>query len=126
MKIVVDGNDGTGKSTLAELLKRKGYEVQDRGVPTKMTDDPATMPEHDEIYLILDVSIDLCRDRLERAGRNLDEQYHTIEDLGHYRKKFLEVAELLPRCAIIDANGTPEEVLRLAIQAIDEIKKNDR
>lgn len=39
MIIVIDGNDGTGKSTLVEKLRKDGYNVQDRGIPTKLTDN---------------------------------------------------------------------------------------
>ena len=51
MKIVLDGNDGTGKSTLARKLQELGFtDVKDRGIPTKMTDDPKLRPgpEHED------------------------------------------------------------------------------
>jgi thymidylate kinase len=124
MRIVVDGNDGTGKSTLVKFLKENGYNVQDRGAPTKMTDDPTVQPDANDVYLILDAPVELCRERLQKAGKNLNEKYHTVEDLTYYRNRFLEVAKTLPRCTMIDASGTPEEVVELAIHALNPIKIN--
>jgi thymidylate kinase len=118
MRIVIDGNDGLGKSTLVGWLEGSGYDVADRGVPTKMTDSGSVRPADDECYIILDGPVELSRERLAKAGRDLDERYHTIEDLTHYRKRFLEVAKVLPRCRVISAEGSPERVFlrcRLAL-----------
>ncbi len=120
MRVVVDGNDGTGKSTLAEALRRLGYEVADRGIPTKMTDDPAVCPRDDEFYLILDLPVEESRQRLARAGKNLEERYHTVADLTHYRARFREVARSLPRAAVLDSTGTPGELLERALRALAE------
>jgi ATP phosphoribosyltransferase len=109
--IIVDGNDGTGKTTLVASLAAMGYEVRDRGLPTKATVDgmPDTIPE-DEVYIILDVPEELSRARLEKSGKDLNEYWHTPEALTLYRAKFREVAEALG-VPLIDATGTPEEVL---------------
>jgi thymidylate kinase len=123
MRIVVDGNDGTGKSTLAEALRQRGYPVSDRGVPTRMTDDPTVTPVEGEVYLILDAPVEVCRARLARSGKDLTERYHTVPDLEHYRARFLEVAQRLEgsRSAVIDAGGSPEQVLELALRVIDRL-----
>jgi thymidylate kinase len=122
--IVVDGNDGTGKSTLAVSLRKLGYLVKDRGIPSLMTDGERARFPKNEIYIILDAPIATCRLRLKTAGKDLNKKYHTVRDLTHYRSRFLEVAKMLPRCVMIDASGTLEEVIKLAIHAIDQIRNN--
>ena len=119
MKIVVDGNDGTGKSTLVTLLQELGYEVQDRGIPTKMSDDESIKPLENEFYIILDVPIEVSRERLKKAGRNLDEKYHTVEDLIFYRDKFWQIYRRLPNSVLIDATGSPEDVLQKCLLVIN-------
>jgi len=121
-RIVVDGNDGLGKSTLVKALRALDYNVTDRGIPTKMTDDLDIMPRDDEFYLILDGPIELSRARLAKAGKDLGEKYHTLEDLTHYRTQFQIVAQRLThRCVVLDASGTPQELLALAISAIQHL-----
>lgn len=116
--IVVDGNDGAGKSTLVAALRARGLEVNDRGAPTKRTDDPTFPPQDGERYLILDVPVEVSRARLAAAGKDLTEQYHTVADLTHYRARFLAVAAELPCCALVDARGTPAETLARALEAL--------
>jgi thymidylate kinase len=118
MRIVVDGNDGTGKSTLVRRLAALGYDVADRGIPTKMTDDDAIRPREDEFYLILDAPVIICRERLRKAGKDLAERYHRIEDLMHYRRRFRAVAARLPRSALIDAIGNEADVLARCMAAL--------
>ena len=90
--VVVEGNDGTGKSTLVAALAARGFVVRDRGLPTKMTDDPALRPTAEqrasELYLILDVPVAVSRERLAKAGKDLEERYHTVEDLSRYRRRY--------------------------------------
>jgi len=119
MIIVVDGNDGTGKSTLVKKLLKKGYKVRDRGLPTKLTDNHNLKPVKNEFYVILDAPVEVCTSRLKKAGRNLGEKYHTNEDLKYYRKRFLEVAKQLKgHSIIVDASKNPSEVLRSTIEII--------
>lgn len=121
MIIVVDGNDGTGKSTLVERLRKDGYDVQDRGIPTKLTDDSSLKPNPDEFYIILDAPIEVCRERLKKAGRDLNEKYHTIEDLTYYRQRFLDVAEQIKDyCVLIDSARSINEVYRDSVKSIEE------
>jgi thymidylate kinase len=125
MIIVVDGNDGTGKSTLVEMLKKDGYNVQDRGIPTKLTDDPNLKTNPNEFYIILDAPIKVCRERLKRAGRDLNEQYHTVEDLNYYRQRFLKVArQIKDFCVIINASGSIKEVYQDSVKIIELKFKN--
>lgn len=126
MRIILDGNDGTGKSTVFEKLRKLGLDVKDRGIPTKMTDDPALRPgdaEKGELYILLDVPVEVSRERLRAAGKDLTEKYHTVEDLTFYRKRYQEVAEVLG-VDLIDSSGTPEETLTQVLQRVwpaDEI-----
>lgn len=124
MRIVVDGNDGTGKTTLVAWLQKEGFDVSDRGIPTKMTDDHSVQPSDEEIYLILDAAVEISRRRLLDAGKDLSERYHTVPDLTFYRKQFLEVAQLLSHCEIIDATGTPHQTYALAKAAIDKLSRS--
>jgi thymidylate kinase len=118
MQIVVDGNDGTGKSTIVEWLRMLGYNVTDRGVPTRMTDDPNVRPKQGEMYIILDAPVDVSRARLAAAGKDLTEKYHTTEDLTYYRERFREVATHLLNCVVIDTTGSIDETRTLITQAL--------
>jgi thymidylate kinase len=114
MRIVLDGNDGTGKSTLSAKLKEMGFKhVADRGIPTKMTDDLALRPgpEHEgEVYVVLDAPVPVCRARLAAAGKDMNEKYHTVQDLTFYRDQYMRVAGTLG-VFLIDSSGTPETTL---------------
>ncbi|MBI5153491.1 MAG: hypothetical protein HZA36_03480 [Parcubacteria group bacterium] len=125
MKVIVDGNDGTGKTTLVCALKKKGYHAYDRGIPTTLTmldDIPFEIPT-DEIYIILDVPVEVSQERLLRAGKSLNQPFHTIRDLTYYRRRFQEVAEQLPRCHIIDVSKDDARgVLRSVLCILEHYK----
>lgn len=116
--IVVDGNDGTGKSTLVAALVTLGYEVADRGLPTRATDDglPAELPPG-EAYVILDAPEEVCRARLAAAGKDLAEKWHTPEALAHYRTRFREVAAELG-VPLVDSSGSREQSLASALAGL--------
>jgi ATP phosphoribosyltransferase len=117
--IVIDGNDGLGKSTLVERLKAFGYRVADRGMPTKATDDGIPDVRNDgETYVILDAPIEVSRARLEKAGKDMNEHWHTVKSLTHYRQRFQEVAKQLG-VPLIDASGSPEDVLLAVLRHLD-------
>ena len=117
-KIVVEGNDGTGKSTLVRQLRALGHEVQDRGVPTRMTDDPELRPRDDVLYVVLDVPVEVSQQRLLRAGKSLKEPYHNVQDLTHYRARYLELLPALPHHVLLDASGPPLQVLRRCLKLL--------
>ncbi len=114
--IEVDGNDGTGKSTLVRLMAEYGVESRDRGVMTRASDDTSIGPEEGTLYIVLDVPVETCRERLAAAGKDLDEQYHRVEDLTHYRQVFLD---LVPRfgATLIRAEH-PRRSLQAALAAV--------
>ena len=118
-RIEIDGNDGTGKSTLVKRLKAEGYDVYDRGIATQMTDDDKLICKDDAIHIILDVPPNISQERLLEAGKDLRERFHTLPDLVFYRKRFKAVASRLPKCEIIDASGTQEETYQAAKAWID-------
>lgn len=113
-RVEIDGNDGTGKSTVIARLKALGYEANDRGLATRLTDDLTLLAEArmDTLYIVLDCPVEECRRRLALAGRDLKEKYHTVADLTHYRAVFLTVAKKLPHCHVIDAARPTEEVVQ--------------
>jgi len=129
--IVVDGNDGTGKSTLVASLRALGYEVADRGLPTKLTDAVGPNLERametddratGELYVILDAPVEVSRARLAAANRDLDEKYHTVADLTYYRDRFRLVAERLG-VTLVNAEGTPQSVLE---NVLSELRASPR
>ena len=56
--IQVDGNDGTGKSTLVRLLAAYGIEAADRGEMTKASDDPSVKPRDDVVFYFFCIFLD--------------------------------------------------------------------
>lgn len=123
MKIIVDGNDGTGKSTLVEILGSQYDNVFDRGVPTRMTDDDSVVPDPEDFYIILDAPVAISHARLQACGKPMDEYYHTIEGLTHYRNKYLEIVKKLGKqCTLIDANQSIQDVVKTAIIAIETVE----
>lgn len=126
MKIVVDGNDGTGKTTLVKSLREIGYNVDDRGIPTEMTDDDDIKGDANHFYIILDCDVEISQARLKLAGKELSEKYHTKEDLRYYRQRFREVAsKLVPNCVVVPADKSPEEVLDFVLYILDNLNYKD-
>ena len=94
-RIVVDGNDGTGKSTLVNSLRQLGFRnVFDRGEMTKATDDPTIGPVEGTIYILMVCPWGVSFTRLIEAGRDMSDPYHEPKALAKYDRSFRELAPL--------------------------------
>lgn len=114
--IEIDGNDGTGKTTVVNILREQGFEVLDRGALTPLTDVmESELRQHatPNFTVLLDCSVKQSRLRLEMAGKDLEEKYHTLEDLRYYRHKFLSLAAYYGFPVIDTENKTVDEVVTL-------------
>ena len=120
-RIVIDGNDGTGKSFRIEYLKKIFPDIifNDRGIFSEYTlndnifnsIDSTTsiqLKKYEEtkffelierdnttLYIICDCSIEKCQERILNRGDSLDEEYHTKEDLNKYKERFLYLYNLV-------------------------------
>lgn len=96
--VIIDGNDGTGKTFLKEQLEKffPTIKIQDRGIFTKATDLDITISNFSELipidkstlYIIVDDSVENCQKRILSRGDSIEEKYHTIEDLTFYGERF--------------------------------------
>lgn len=109
--IVIDGNDGTGKTTVANELAKHGIKARDRGLATKMTDDPGLADNGDTVF-VLHAPVPVCRQRLARRGADLDERYHTENDLKLYGRLFLELRHRIGNIHFVDADRAVDEIVR--------------
>ena len=127
-KIVIDGNDGTGKTTRIEQLRKlfPNVEIQDRGIFSKATLDEelfgpqkrsfwfAVTPQdkfynrikhdHETLFIILDAEPETCQKRIAERGDSLDVEFHNIRDLEKYRSRFnllLNICKDLPNVMLI-------------------------
>jgi len=115
MIIVVAGNEGAGKTTLAKKLRKAQFQVKElEAVEIRPKSD-------DELFLILDVPIEVAQQRLKAAGKNLNTPPYTAEDLGRYRDHYLEAAKHLPHCLVIDATNAQADTLAIALNAISDL-----
>jgi hypothetical protein len=116
MKVFIDGNDGTGKTTLVNSLKDLGIPAFDRGWVSKKTLDPSIEPYEDSITIILDAPVEISRKQLANRGANLEEEYHTVESLTEFRPKYLTIAEQYSLQVI--QHGKKEDTLLSALNII--------
>lgn len=119
-RIIVDGMDGAGKSTLVQGLLNRGYDAQDRGHATHMVDDDALQAEQGVLYIILLADPRLCRQRLRDAGKDLDERYHTLDSLTHYRQRYPQIMHRLPLAVTLVSAGSRQQTLDQACAAARE------
>lgn len=119
--VVVDGNDGTGKTVLVERLRTLGYEAQERGAPSILADDIKVEMDPRTFALILDADPLTSISRLRQRGADLRSPEYTIDALAHYRRRYLRVARSLgpARAHVINAERSSDEVLRDAMLAIE-------
>lgn len=119
MKIVVDGNRGTGKSTLVTSLRSLGFKTYDEGAPSKMVDSAEVAPDDDTCYVILDATAETSLKRMRAAKRRIAFPQIMFAHLLTRRKMFHEVAPRLPLCAMVDADGSREATLTATLEALE-------
>ena len=127
-KIVIDGNDGTGKTFRVNLLRKMfpNIEIEDRGIFSDKTLDDILFDynnassiirrknfvnsieeQKDTLFIICDTSVETCQKRISERGDSLEEEYHNKKDLIKYRKRFMLLAELcseLPNVMFVDTD----------------------
>ena len=107
-RIVFDGNDGTGKTTRLEEMKKlfRNIEYTDRGIFSQMTlvDELFNDMENTEclrqkfhdlikndsetLYIICRCSPKTCQERIKLRGDSIEEEFHTMDDLTKYDNRF--------------------------------------
>lgn len=107
-KIIIDGNDGTGKTTRLVQLKRMfpNIKYEDRGIFSKMTlvdelfnrtgnYDEIQKKFHEDVqkdsstlYIICRASSEVCQKRILERGDSIEEEFHTLDDLNKYNSRF--------------------------------------
>lgn len=113
MRVFIDGNDGVGKTTLVENLRKIGVDAYDRGWLSKKTLDDSVQPEKDSITILLDAPVEVSLNRLKRRGANMSEEYHTRESLAFFRGIYASLAERhgVPKVSALDEKQTLKDVL---------------
>ena len=105
-KIVIDGNDGTGKTFRVNLLRKMfpNIEIEDRVIFSNKTLDDILFDynkvssinhrknfinsieeQKDTLFIICDASVETCQKRISERGDSLEEEYHNNKDLIKYR-----------------------------------------
>lgn len=119
-KICLEGNDGTGKSTIVSLLRERGFsDVSDRGFLSKKTlDETLQENEKDVVYIILECSVQKSLQRLQNAGKDMTEVWHTKESLVYFQKKFREVGKQ-HKAFFVSSEGDPQETLKHVMSVLE-------
>lgn len=118
MKICIDGNDGTGKSTIISLLKEiyPNITFMDRGLPSAMTINENA--EAADYYFILTCPVSVSLERLKNANRDMNEYWHLPETLTYFHGKFMELA-LQNNWIIVESNFEIHIVLNKICEKIN-------
>lgn len=124
-KIIIDGNDGTGKTTRLVQLKRifPNIKYEDRGIFSKMTlvdelfnktgnYDEIQKKFHEDVqkdsstlYIICRASSEVCQKRILERGDSIEEEFHTLDDLNKYNNRFdilVDIVKDLPNVMVVD------------------------
>jgi thymidylate kinase len=117
-KIVIDGNDGSGKTFRCDELKKlfPDIEIVDIGLFSEATLDDwlfveyATKGEHgwrckdfiskvdaepETLFIILMTKPEIAQKRIIERGDSIEEEYHTLDDLNKYNQRFEFLCELV-------------------------------
>ena len=91
-KICIDGNDGTGKTSLISILKSQfpEFEFQDRGLPSAITVNKIAEPA--DLTIILTCPVEVSLSRLIKSGADMNEHWHQPDILSYYHEQFLKIA----------------------------------
>jgi thymidylate kinase len=124
-KIIIDGNDGTGKTTRLVQLKRMfpNIKYEDRGIFSKMTlvdelfnrtgnYDEIQKKFHEDVqkdsstlYIICRASSEVCQKRILERGDSIEEEFHTLDDLNKYNSRFdilVDIVKDLPNVMVVE------------------------
>lgn len=95
MIVEIDGNDGTGKTTIIKELKKHNpdFEIKDRGALSIATDSGKFKKEKNVCYVIITASPVTCQNRIKGRGDSIIEKYHTMEDLNKYHGRFINLGK---------------------------------
>ncbi len=120
--VVLDGNDGTGKTLRANMLRKvlgKDLNVSERGILSEATlnDDIFTVEniagkpnaalqslidtvkkKKDTLFVIIDKDVLKCQQNILERGDSIDVQFHNFTDLCVYREKFIQLTRFLSDC----------------------------
>lgn len=120
-RIIIDGNDGTGKTTRVKCLQEVfnkyvgNVEILDRGPFSEATlNDNLFTPENlvwpnsetwdfinkirddeDTFYVIIDLPVADCQSRIVDRGDSIDAPFHNYTDLCVYRERFQQLYRYL-------------------------------
>ena len=117
-KIVIDGNDGSGKTYRCTELKKlfPNVEIDDRGLFSDVTLDDELFCEYlskgivserckkfvekvdeetETLFVILMTDPEIAQRRIISRGDSIDEEFHTMDDLKKYNRRFEILCELV-------------------------------
>ena len=127
-KIVIDGNDGTGKTTRLVQLKKMfpNIKYEDRGIFSKMTliDElfnrnknyvtlsqkfyESIKQDSSTLYIICRASSEIYQKRILERGDSIEEEFHTVDDLNKYNQRFddlIDIVKDLPNIMVVDTSN---------------------
>lgn len=128
--IVIDGIDGSGKTTIINHLKKKfpDYELRDRGVLTKISlkhwDDwvkPENLIRDWDHYIILEVDIEEEKRRLQTRINETDssiDKWETDQSLFLFRYRYRNLAAFYGNINLIDTSDYSIHTVQTLIEDI--------
>lgn len=112
LKIIIDGVDGSGKTTLAKRLEKEGYIVQDRSCLTEYTmknqeEWPNTLEDF-AVWIVLDANMETLLERISKRGKS--DKWETPSALNYFKHKYRALAMFYGLYYIDTTNHTPESL----------------